>query len=85
MSVLARAAHQHQRDTEHIQTFKHQLNASRTNFVKARTKTPTVAKEVGCLMQEINNYSQMQSPDDRVYFDIKSTLIATSGFIECGV
>jgi hypothetical protein len=44
MSVLARATHQHQNDTERIQTLKRQLNASRTNFVKVYSKMTLFSK-----------------------------------------
>jgi predicted membrane chloride channel (bestrophin family) len=59
MSALARAARQHQRDTERSQTLKHQFNASRANFVKTLKKIQTPAKELGCLMQERTNHSLM--------------------------
>jgi hypothetical protein len=78
MSALARTARQHQRDTEYIQTLKHQFNASRANFVKALTKIQALAKELGCLMQETANHSLMWSPYDRIYINISATLIPKS-------
>jgi hypothetical protein len=78
---LARSARQHQPDTERIQT----INASRTNFAKAQTKVQALPKELGCLMQEASNHSLMQSPSDRIYLDVSSTLIIKSQCNECGV
>jgi hypothetical protein len=78
MSVLARATCQHQRHIERIQTLKHQFNASGTNFAKAQTKIQALPKELRYLMQETSNQSLMQSPYDRIYFDIRSILIAKS-------
>jgi uncharacterized coiled-coil protein SlyX len=46
MSALARAARQRQSDTEGIQTLKHQLTASRTNFAKAQMRIQALTKEL---------------------------------------